>query len=157
MKVKKRDEVHYVGDVMNPRGNVMSELFRTAKQAVALERAIHLWLTYKNGDPVAARNDPMIPNVPPSFLDAKEYNKAVKSSGIFDSHSFSWPKVFDKKGKHRGSRTLRASPVPSEMRRTDWAFIFDHWLSGGLVRGIDTLVETLTKEQAQTVLELTYD
>jgi hypothetical protein len=157
VKLKKKDPVWLPRDVLTPRSQIMTELNRTAKQAVALEKAMELWLLYKNGDPVAARQDPMIPNVPPSFVDAKIYNKATKDSGLFERHSFSWPKIFTKSGKHRGSQALRASAIPSLMRTSDWPTIFDYWLSGGLSRGIETLIETLTKEQAQAVLELTYD
>ena len=150
-----------IGDVMNPRGRLAKDLEKAARQAHWLSVVCEHWLTFHNDNVDAAAHDKPY-TLPPSYPYAKRLNKALRECGMYDSRPAAVPSMRMRELKSgeikfkRGGKDINdpeSIPVhePSWDSRWDWTWVFNHWLSGGLAKSVETVVEILPDDNAEAI------
>ncbi len=141
-----------MSEEMNPRGGQAKPLEATAKRAAWLSVMCGYWLSHNGDDQRLARANEPTYNLPKAFPGGERFNKARK---LCDAYT----PAARVEGGLRPSLTsdgkLRnvEGPVhrPTYASRWVWADVFDYWLSGGLDRGVENLMEMLPEQNVEAI------
>jgi len=131
----KLEDALELSSVLNPRGNLAKELETTARKASWLSLLCGYWLAYHRDNAEAARQNTPTFKLPAKFELATRYNEAFTNCGLWEPMK----------------PTRRDGYRPAWGTRSDWAWIFDYWHSGGLDRGIDYLKSVLPADNVKAI------